>query len=49
MIVVGSEPEMMVVVIAVGSKILISTIGFAKSKVVVYKSAPLMIIAVIVA
>ena len=48
-IVVGSEPEMMVVVIAVGSKIPISTVGFAKSKVIVYKSAPLMITVVIVA
>lgn len=39
---------MMVVVIAVGSKIPISTVGLAEFKVVVYKSASLMIIVVTV-
>lgn len=48
LIVVGSEPEMMVVVIAVGSKIPISTVGLAEFKVVVYKSASLMITVVTV-
>ena len=48
-IVVGSAPEKMGVVIAVGSKIPISTVGFAKSKVVVYKYAMLMIIVVMAA